>query len=343
MDTSIFGGFDARAPRADAPGTRAAHAAGGLSFLADAEGARAALDAIARVQRQIVAAGAARIHADEAARRRLARELHDSVGAELAATRFALANVYTWLPADAPPQCAQALELATRSLDAAAEAVRHVLDGLHAPELDEGLATALANWTRGFGARTGLAATFIARTSTGAHDAANAGFTADDRARFERLPAEAGLAVFRVAQEALTNVARHAQASRVEVRLTSTAHELVLSVIDDGVGLSREATRRAGRQGGTQGEKQGGQPHDESTQPSADDGIDRRSAYGIAGMRERCAAFGGSLRMAANPAVAGATAGTSSGTLVEARFCWETLLSRTPADLAANLVKGVHS
>jgi two-component system sensor histidine kinase UhpB len=332
MDTSTFAAFDARPPRADVPGTRAAHAAGGHSFLADAEGARAALDAIARVQRQIVAAGAARVHADEAARRRLARELHDSVGAELAATRFALANVQTWLPADTSPQCAQALELVTRSLDAAAEAVRHVLDGLHAPELDEGLATALANWTRGFGARTGLAATFAARASSGALDAGVTGFTADDRARLERLPAEAGLAVFRVAQEALTNVARHAQASRVEVRLTCTAHELVLSVIDDGVGLSREAARRAKKQSGQR---------DEIAQPSADEGANRRGAYGIAGMRERCAAFGGSLRAAANPCVAGATAG--AGTTVEARFSWETLLSRTPADLAPNLVKGIHS
>ncbi|WP_321886021.1 sensor histidine kinase [Paraburkholderia bannensis] len=337
MDTSNYAAFDARPPRADVSGPLAAHADGGHSFLADAEGARAALDAIARVQRQIVAAGAARVHADEAARRRLARELHDSVGAELAATRFALANVQTWLPADASPQCTQAFELVVRSLDAAAEAVRHVLDGLHAPELDEGLATALANWTRGFGARTGLAATFSARPSV---EHGGKGFSADDAQRLEHLPAEAALAIFRVAQEALTNVARHAHASRVEVRLACTPYALVLSVIDDGVGLSREAARRAKKQNGQR---------DEVTQPSSQDGINRRGAYGIAGMRERCAAFGGALRATANPLAADAApaARERPGTTVEARFFWDTLLSRTPgADLAPNapnLVKGIHS
>ncbi|WP_322043751.1 sensor histidine kinase [Paraburkholderia sp. J67] len=328
MDTSTYAAFDARTPRADAPGTRATHAAGGLSFLADAEGARAALDAIARVQRQIVAAGAARVHADEAARRRLARELHDSVGAEIAATRFALANVQTWLPADSPPQCEQALALVVQSLDAAAEAVRQVLDGLHAPELDEGLTTALANWTRGFGARTGLAARFTTRSSG---DCSDDGHCADDAARLARLPAEAGLAVFRIAQEALTNVARHAQASHVEVRLACTPHELVLSVIDDGVGLSREAARRAKRHGAARDE----------TAQSSEDGTNRRGAYGIAGMRERCAAFGGTLRAAANPLSSTATnAPARAGTTVEARFLWDTLLSRTPADLTPTHVKG---
>jgi two-component system, NarL family, sensor histidine kinase UhpB len=324
MDTSTHAAPDARPPRADAPGTRTASAAGGPSLLADAEGARAALDAIARVQRQIVAAGASRVHADEAARHRLARELHDSVGAELAATRFALANVQTWLPADAPPQCAEALALVTRSLDSAADAVRHVLDGLHAPELDEGLAPALASWTRSFASRTGLAARFTACSGA---ERPSGELSDDDEARLARLPADSALAVFRVAQEALTNVARHAHATQVEVRLASTPRELILSVIDDGVGLSREAARRAKRQCGQQ----------------AQGGPTSRSAYGLAGMRERCAAFGGTLRT--TPACTAGEAGHSTrpGTTVEARFLWETLLSRTPADLAPNLVKGIRS
>lgn len=353
--------LDAGVPRADAPGTRAACAAGGLPLLANAEGARVALDAIARVQRQIVAAGAARVHADEAARHRLAQELHDSVGAELAATRFALANVHTWLPADAPPQCTEALALVMRSLDSAGDAVRRVLDGLYAPELDAGLAAALASWTRGFASRTGLAARFMVGStanstanSTAIHTHAT-GFARDDEARLAHLPAEASLAIFRVVQEALTNVVRHAQATRVEVRLTSTPHELTVSVIDDGVGLSREAARRAKRQCGQAAQHgQGGQ--------SSTNG---RSAYGIAGMRERCAAFGGTLRttparhdLSASPTappccdVAGAPSNEQGsaaanparpGTTVEARFLWETLLSRACAEPAPNLVKGART
>ncbi|WP_310630305.1 ATP-binding protein, partial [Paraburkholderia sp.] len=282
---------------------------GGLSLLANADGARAALDAIARVQRQIVAAGAARVHADEAARHRLARELHDSVGAELAATRFAIANVYTWRPADAPPHGADALALVARSLDDAANAVRHVLDGLHAPELDAGLATALKRWTRGFASRTGLSARF-------------AGGNCD--ARLAALPAEAALAVFRVAQEALTNVARHAQAAHVEVRLDSTERELILTVTDDGVGLSREAARRVKRQS-----RQQDTPHAQHARDDAH-GAASRSYYGVSGMRERCAAFGGTLRAAtAQPGQ------PRPGTTVEARFVWDTLCTGASADPAA--------
>ncbi|MCG5075864.1 sensor histidine kinase [Paraburkholderia tagetis] len=326
--------LDASVPRADAPGTRAAYAARGLPLLASTEGARVAHDAIARVQERIAASGAARVRADEAARHRLAQELHDSVGAELAATRFALANIHTWLPADAPPQCAEALALAMRSLDCAANAVRHVLDGLHAPELDAGLVAALASWTRGFASRTGLAARFIACSQATPHIN---GFARDDEARLARLPAEAALAVFRVAQEALTNVARHAQATQVEVRLTCTPSELIVSVIDDGVGLSREAARRARRQCGQAAPNgQGGQ--------GGQGGANGRSAYGIAGMRERCAAFGGTLRTASNAAPRRAAADPARpGTTVEARFRWETLLSRPSAGLTPNPVQGARS
>lgn len=346
--------LDAGVPRADAPGTHAACAAGGVPSLANAEGARGAFDAIARVQRQIAAAGAARIHADEAARHRLARELHDSVGAELAATRFALANVHTWLPADAPPQCAEALALVMRSLDAAGDAVRRVLDGLHAPELDAGLAAALANWTHDFAARTGLAMRFTACSAASSPDATHTTeLTRDDEARLARLPAEAALAVFRVAQEALTNVARHAQATRVDVRLTSMPHELIVSVVDDGVGLPRQAARRTATR-----QRQRGQ-----AAPNGENCANGHSAYGVAGMRERCAAFGGTLLIA--PAGDNAPTGeineihqikardkaidragndpSRPGTTIEARFRWETLLSRASAKPAPDFMKGVRS
>ncbi|RAR66971.1 histidine kinase-like protein [Paraburkholderia unamae] len=334
MDTSRYAAPNACTPGAAAP--RGAHAADGLAYLAQSTAAEAAtlaaLESLVAAQRQIAASAPARnaarranratrapaggpasgsVHADEAARNRLARELHDSVGAELAATHFALANVHTWLPANAPPQCAEALALVARSLEAATGAMRHVLDGLHAPHLDEGLAPALANWIRGFAARTGLAARF-----TGA----------SDDARLARLPADAALAVFRVAQEALANVARHAQATRAEVRLECTARHLTLTVADDGVGLARRAPGKGNGEGGKHNSHGG--------------------RYGLAGMRERCAAFGGSLRTAsggvaspldATHTEAHAQAHTQAhdatghaatrGTTVRARFAWDALLA----------------
>jgi len=262
LETSKTGALVARARRSRAP-----HAAN----VADASCAT-------------TPARTARVDADETARRRLARELHDSVGAELAATHFALAHARACLPADAPPQCAEALARVARSLGAAADAVRLVLDGLNAPELEAGLIAALAGWTRDFGARTGLITSFAG---------------AADDARLARLPANAALAVFRVAQEALANVARHAQAARADVRLDCAPRHLVLTIVDDGIGMPRGAARAAAR----------------------------RQRYGLAGMRERCTAFGGTLR-------AGRRAAPQPGTAVSARFAWTLLFTHCGSPLA---------
>ena len=227
----------------------------------------------------------ARLDADETARLRLARELHDSVGAELAATHFALLHARACLPADAAPQCAAALADLERSLGATADAVRQVLDGLNAPHLEDGLIAALAVWTRGFGARTGLLVRLAGK--------------AGDDARLARLPAEAALAVFRVAQEALANVARHAQAAHADIRIDCTPRHLVLTITDDGIGLPRGAARTG----------------------------ERRQRYGLTGMRERCTAFGGTLRAGTRPA-------SAPGTTVRARFAWSALLARSGPPLA---------
>jgi two-component system, NarL family, sensor histidine kinase UhpB len=295
MDTSNFAAVIARTP--DALASDADPSGGGASLPHAADAALVGLDEIVAQQEQLAAARAARIEADEAARGRLARELHDSVGAELAATHFALANVHTWLPANAPPQCAEALALVARSLEAAGEALRHVLDGLAAPQLDAGLVPTLADWTRSFGKRTGLATSFVCAADV----------------RLARLPAEAGLAVFRVTQEALANVARHARATRADVRIDCSARDLTLTVSDDGVGLPPSATgvRRAGS---------------------------RRSQYGLAGMRERCAAFGGTLAASARDTGEG-----QSGTAVRARFAWDALLAAPAPHFAPTLMKGALS
>ncbi|HKR47797.1 MAG TPA: ATP-binding protein, partial [Paraburkholderia sp.] len=338
MDTSRYAAPNARTPAGDAP--RAAHGVDGLALLAwsaaaDEAATVAALEDLDRAHRQVAApARAARrrasrtlahdgsaaqsVHADEAVRHQLARDLHDSVGAELAATHFALANVHTWLPANAPPQCAEALALVARSLEAATGAMRQMLDGLHAPHLDAGLAPALSSWVRGFAARTGLAARVAG---------------ASDDARLARLPAEAALAVFRVAQEALANVARHAQATCAEVRLESTARHLTLTIADDGIGLARVAGRTRGNPVNGRG----------------DDDADKRSGhYGLAGMRERCAAFGGSLRavkggIARGPHDDAQQEAAPRGTTVRARFAWDALLAAAHSPSPLLVKEGARS
>jgi signal transduction histidine kinase len=215
----------------------------------------------------------------------VARELHDGVGAELTATRFALASVETWLPADAPPQCAAALAVANRSLDAACTASREAVAELHAPSLEAGIVGALAHWTSDFATRTQLRTSFVCAADV----------------RLTRLPADAALAVFRVAQEALNNIVKHARAESADVRIEASRRHLTLLVSDDGIGLTGN-------------------------------GRDRCGHFGLSGMQARCAAFDGTLRISARRAGAqrGASGNASRGTLVQARFAWDAMLAPAP-------------
>ena len=224
------------------------------------------------------------VQAQEDACRQVAHELHDGVGAELTATRFALAGVETWLPADAPPQCAAALAVANRSLDAVYAACRQAIAQLQAPFPQTDLAGALSHWTGDFAARTQLRTHFVCAPD----------------ARLARLPADAALAVFRVAQEALNNVARHASAQSVDVRIETSRRHLTLLVSDDGIGFTRNARNP------------------------------RHGHFGLSGMQARCAAFDGTLRIRARPAGAPGRANGPRGTLLQARFAWDAMLTQTP-------------
>lgn len=201
---------------------------------------RDALDA------RIAELSAALLAADEAARRHLAGELHDGLGAELTAARFALANVDTWLPADAP-KAAAALDLALRALDAATDANRRLIDEQDTPALDAGLVGALSAWVASYAERSGLRTSFVCAAD----------------ARLPQLAGPGALAIFRVAQEALSNVAKHARATSADVRIEADGSFLSLIVADDGIGFSRA----------------------------------HRHGYGLAGMRARCEAFGGGFEL----------------------------------------------
>ncbi|MFM0069679.1 histidine kinase [Paraburkholderia sediminicola] len=240
---------------------------------------------LAQLRARVRQLSAELVQAQEAACRHVARELHDGVGAELTATRFALAGVETWLPADAPPQCAAALAVANRSLDAVCAASRQAVAELHAPSLEAGIVGALAQWTGDFAARTNLRTSFVCAADV----------------RLTRLPTDAALAVFRVAQEALNNIAKHARAESADVRIEAGRRHLTLIISDDGIGLTRTARSRRGH-------------------------------FGLSGMQARCAAFDGTLRISARRLGSGrGDSGTASrGTLVQARFAWDAMLASAP-------------
>jgi PAS domain S-box-containing protein len=173
------------------------------------------------------------VKAEEAERRRIARELHDRVGQSLSALNINLDIVLGKL--DGPA------ELRSRLLDSAAlvertlESIEDVMAELRPPLLDEyGLAAALGWYAEDFSRRTDI--------RVAVNDAAGeAGAKA---------PAEAAVALFRIAQEALNNVLKHAHASNVHIDISASPEHLVLAVRDDGAGFDAAAAPR-GRWGMT--------------------------------------------------------------------------------------------
>ncbi len=165
--------------------------------------------------------------AQEAERVGIARDLHDEVGQALTGVLLQLGSV-----AAAAPQGHAELEEARQSVRGALEQVRRISSDLR-PEMLEtlGLVSAL---------------TELART-------AQRGTGARVETRFARLlpplEPEAELAIYRIAQESLTNVARHARATHVELELDAHPSTVRLVVRDDGVGLDGVPTEHGGLRG----------------------------------------------------------------------------------------------
>ncbi|RKP45337.1 sensor histidine kinase [Pararobbsia silviterrae] len=214
------------------------------------------------------------VRAQEAERARLARELHDGLGAQLTASRFALARIETWLPMNAAEACHEALATANTALDQLCETSHRLVEEGHAPALDDGLAATLKRWIGDFGDTTHLLTTFELIADTPML-----------RERLATIQNDGANTVFRIVQESLNNAAKHAAAQGVEVTLVAERRFLTVTIKDDGRGLARGARAKANR-------------------------------FGLAGMRARCEAFGGTLKVVSQ---------AGQGTQIRARLPWDTL------------------
>ncbi len=184
-------------------------------------------------------------------RRRIARELHDSAGQTLAAIKMALASLKFSDPNNA--LLSRQLESVSALVDDALREIRTTSYLLHPPLLDEiGIASAARWFVEGFAQRSGIQV------------------TCDIAQGIERPARDCELVLFRVLQESLTNVHRHAGASIASVRLWLDTDHLHLAVADNGSGISKERLTHLSFTAGSTG-------------------------VGVAGMRARVHELGGCL------------------------------------------------
>jgi len=178
----------------------------------------------ARISRELQQTAAKVLNAQEEERRRIARELHDEVGQVLTAIRVELDVAQRAIEsAGGDPAI---LTEAQQISDGALQTVRNLTQTLHPAALDDlGLPAAIDASLRGLQRRHNI------RAELQQVDVPSS------------LPKDVELAAYRIVQEGITNVAKHAKASRCDVRLTGLSDRLLVEIEDDGVGFVEDTDR----------------------------------------------------------------------------------------------------
>ncbi len=202
--------------------------------------------------------------AREEERAHLAREIHDELGQSLTALKMDITDIRTH-GNDFPPRTRDRLSAMGTLIDQTARTVQRLAGELRPPMLDElGLLAAVAWYIQDFEERFGIACT---------------------RVRFDDPPVtdrKRATALYRILQESLTNIARHAGATEVEIQLIYADAAVALTISDDGKGITEEEMKKL-------------------------------TSHGIIGMRERIMEHGGTLAITGKP---------GTGTTVHARIPW---------------------
>ena len=168
--------------------------------------------------------------AQEEERRRISRDLHDDVNQRLALLTLGLQAVEKQAGSLLPPEARASLSSALNGLVSLSDDVRHLAYRFHPSILDDlGLETALQRLLDEFATRTKIKVLFV-------HQALPATLSKD-----------VATALYRVVQECLSNVARHAKAARVEIELTADERFIELIIRDDGIGFDLEAVTTSQR------------------------------------------------------------------------------------------------
>ena len=226
---------------------------GATSIGRDISERRRAAEALALSEAQLRAFAARLRSARESERTHIAREIHDELGQALTALKMDLFSLKQSVPEPLRHPLRRKTDQMAGLIDQMVDKVRTLATELRPAVLDSlGLSAAIDWAARQFAQRTGIECTL------------------DLPLHPVRIDSERSTDVFRILQEALTNVVRHARATRVHVHLRATPEELVLEVHDNGRGISERA-------------------------------IDDPRAFGLLGMRERVLPWGGEVGVRAAP------------------------------------------
>jgi signal transduction histidine kinase len=196
------------------------------------------------------------VGAQESERQRIARELHDATGQSLTAISLGLRGIEATVEKGSPIDIRQIRELKIFGTNALGE-LRQLIADLRPPQLDDlGLVPALQWYIDSFEKRSVIESNL---TVTGEQ---------------VRLPSEYETIIFRITQEALTNIIKHAHASHVEVTLKMHPTQIQLAIKDDGIGF--DSTQVLGLEG-------------------------QRSGWGLLGIQERTLLLGGQYEIETSP------------------------------------------
>jgi len=205
------------------------------------------------------------VNAQEEERRRVSRELHDEAGQMLITLKYSLDSVINELPDNLLP-ISQRLSEAITWIDHASEHIRSLSHSLRPPVLDiAGINLSLKDYCREFSEQTKIHVQYRSEDMPG-------------------LPDAVGISLYRFVQEAFANILKHAHASQVRVGLRYRKDMIVLSVADNGIGMS-------------------------------DDWRSRSTGIGLLGLEERLNLLGGSLKIHSKP---------GQGTRITAYVPWPT-------------------
>jgi PAS domain S-box-containing protein len=183
----------------------------------------------------------------EQERKRIAREIHDELGQNLLALRIDVSMLHA-RSASSHPRLHKKVEIVLDTVDATIRSIKSIINDLRPQTLELGLRAAFEWQLQHFERLSGIACNL----------------EVNDGGAVDPLDDERTLAVFRILQESLTNIARHARATKVDVVLNTDQTRILMTVTDNGIGLGPDAKRNA-------------------------------KGFGLVGIRERVASLGGDL------------------------------------------------